>query len=291
MKERVEEFLRYLREEEGYSVHTVDAYRNDLNQFIDFWTRKVAPEVPTWSSVTREGIIDYILFLKDRSYASSTVARKVAALKSFFHFMLKRGMVDDDPTATVDSPRVLKRLPKILSKEQIEKLLAEPGKSSGPKALRDKAILEVLYSTGMKVSEMTLLNLEDVDLTSGTVRVFYGKGRERIVPLSRDAVEALQEYLQKGRTYFLKANPHEKALFLNPKGERLTRQGLWIIIKRYAQAVGIKESISPNTLRHSFAAHKLREGVAVEDIKKLLGHSSPVTTRIYRRLILAEEQV
>jgi len=281
MIELVEEFIKHLRDEEGYSEHTLSAYESDLKQFIAFWGRKRAPAIPTWSEVTTDGIVEYILHLKERSYAPSTLARKMAAIRSFFHFLYQRGLVSDDPTATLKTPKVPQRVPKVLTKEQMAKLLEAPTKQKGAKALRDKAILELLYSTGMKATELISLNVDDVDLASGTVRIIYKKGAERVAYLSKSALEALRLYLEKGRRHFLGDEGTSQALFMNFQGKRLTRQGLWVIIRQYTEQVGIEERISPNTFRHSLVMHKLQEGVPPKDIEKLLGYSAPLNVLLY----------
>lgn len=281
MIELVEEFLSHLKDEEGYSEHTLTAYRSDLKQFIDFWGEKRAPAVPTWSEVTTEGIIEYVIYLKERSYALSTLARKMAALRSFFHYLYGRKLISDDPTVALKTPKIPRRAPRILTKEQMARLLEAPAKREGAKALRDRAILELLYSTGMKASELISLNVDDVDLASGTVRIIYKKGAERLAYLSPSALEALRLYLQKGRRHFLSQEGDSSALFMNLQGERLTRQGLWVIIKQYAEQAGIKSSISPNTFRHSLVVHKLQEGVPPGEIEKLLGYSAPLNVLLY----------
>jgi len=229
-------------------------------------------------------IIAYILHLKEREYAASTVARKVAATKSFFHFLVTEELIGDDPTATLDSPKVKKQLPKAISVEDVELLLTEPAKHSTPKALRDRAMLELMYATGMRATELVELDIDDVNLPSSCVRVI-GKGdKERIIPIHSRAVKAIETYLRKGRLQLLK-DPDEKALFLNPRGQRLTRQGLWLIIKYYVEQVGLDHNITPHTLRHSFATHMLesREATLV-DVQQFLGHANISTTQIYTRV-------
>ena len=280
LQEKIEEFLEYLTVEKGSSENTVVAYRNDLTQFADYLSKLEAPQPASWAEVDRDTIIAYILHLKEREYASSTVARKVAAIKSFFHFLVGEGFIEDDPTATLESPRVKKRLPKTLSPEDVERLLAEPAKYSTPKALRDKAILELLYATGMRVTELVSLNLDDINLASANVRCFGKGSKERIIPLYDRAVRALEEYLQKGRMQLLK-DPEEKALFLNQRGKRLTRQGLWLIVKSYVKAVGLDAEVTPHTLRHSFATHLLSGGADLRHVQQLLGHANISTTQIY----------
>lgn len=280
MREKLDAFLTYLAEEKNYSENTLAAYRNDLSQFMNFLLRRVSD----WDEITRSLITDYILHMKEREYASSTVARKVAAIKSFFHHLVTMGSVTDDPTATLDSPKVKKRLPRTISAADAERLLAEPAKSSTPKALRDRALLELLYATGMRVTEAVSLDIEDLNLPSATVRVRRNKeGQERVLPLYDRAIKALEFYLQKGRLQLTK-DPEEQALFLNHRGQRLTRQGLWLIIKAYVEKTGIDSEVTPHTLRHTFATHMLKEGTNLHEIQKLLGHANISTTQIYLQI-------
>jgi integrase/recombinase XerD len=280
---RVQQFLDFLLVEKGYSNNTIVAYRNDLAQLVRYLTTDRQMEEPLdWKEVDRDTIIDYILHLKEREYASSTVARKSAAVKSFFHFLFQTGVLADDPTATLESPRVKKRLPRSASPEDIEKLLTAP-QGESPKALRDRALLELLYATGMRVTELISLDLDGVDLDTGTVRC-YGKGaKERLMPIHSRAVDALQRYLEKGRPQFLR-NDDERALFLNPRGQRLTRQGLWLIVKQYVEQAGLSSVITPHTLRHSFATHMLNRGANLRNVQHLLGHASLATTQVYTRV-------
>jgi integrase/recombinase XerD len=279
MQEQIGKFLDFLAVEQGYSDNTIAAYRNDLSQLDGFLT-EMDPPMTSWTEVKKDNIINYILHLKGREYTSSTVARKVAAIKSFFHFLLAEGTIEEDPTATLDSPKVKKRLPKALSHDLVSRLLAEAGKYSTPKGYRDKALLELLYASGMRVSELVLLNIDDVNLASANVRCFGKGAKERIIPIYDRAVRALAEYLQKGRPRLLKT-PNEKALFLNHRGNRLTRQGLWLIIKHYADEIGMGSEITPHTLRHSFATHMLSGGAGLREVQKLLGHANISTTQVY----------
>lgn len=281
MQATVDEFLDYLAAEKGYSGNTLAAYRNDLNQF----TQRLSDEagVTNWAEVNQSQIVDYILYMKELEYASSTVARKVAAIKSFFHYLRDEDIVKNDPTLTLESPKVKKHLPKAISEEDVERLLAEPTKSDTPKALRDSALLEVLYATGMRVSELVSLNVADVDLEAGTVYCI-GKGdRERVAPIYDQAGLILGRYINEGRPYLLR-DAEEKALFLNHRGERLTRQGLWLIIKHYVDAIGIESEVTPHTLRHSFATHMLHGGAKLRDVQKLLGHANISTTQVYTQV-------
>lgn len=287
MQEQIDEFLDYVATERGYSENTLAAYRNDLGQFAEFlsdYSTQKKKEPPTeWNQIDKNHIVDYMLAMKERGYASSTVARKVAATKSFFHFLKEEGSVTDDPTLKLESPKVKKHLPKAISIEDVERLLAEPTKSDSAKGLRDTALLETLYATGLRVSEVVSLNVEDVDLETGTIYCI-GKGdRERVVPVYDQAALTIDAYLKNGRPVLVR-NSEEKALFLNHRGERLTRQGLWLIIKQYVDTVGIEGDVTPHTLRHSFATHMLHGGAKLRDVQKLLGHANISTTQVYTQV-------
>lgn len=281
MKEQIEQFLKYITEEKGYSGNTLAAYRNDLSQFMAF----LEPRVDRWDKVTRGLIVDYIMVMKaEQEYASSTVARKVAAIKSFFHYLVDQGKLEDDPTATLDSPKVRKRLPKAIAKADLERLLSEPAREQTPKALRDRALLEVLYATGLRVTELVSLNIADVNLASATLRVMRPKDKsERIVPIHDRAIEPLQDYLERGRIQLLR-DPKESALFLNHRGRRLTRQGLWLIVKHYVREVGIVEDVTPHTLRHTFATRLVEGKADLEYVQEVLGHANISTTQVYTQM-------
>ena len=281
MKEQIEKFLKHITEVKGYSSNTLAAYNNDLTQFLSF----LRGRIDGWEQVNRQIIIDYIMSMKsDQEYASSTVARKVAAIKSFFHYMLDKGELEDDPTATLDSPKVRKRLPKAIAAKDLERLLSEPAKEQTPKALRDRALMEVLYATGLRVTELVSLDVDDVNLASATLRIVRPKDKaERIVPIHERALEPLHDYLERGRMQLMR-DPEESALFLNHRGRRLTRQGLWLIVKHYVREVGITEDVTPHTLRHTFAAHLVEKKADLEYVQELLGHANISTTQVYTQL-------
>ena len=283
MDANIQEFLDYLVAERGSSENTVAAYRNDLTQFYDFITQPAQLDGnANWGSLTRDHLINYILFLKEREYASATVARKVAAMKSFCHFLLRTGVIFEDPAEDLDSPHVKKQLPQTLSTSEVDQLLALPAEAGRtPKALRDAALLELLYATGMRVSEIAHLTLDDLDLESGIVRC-VGKGtKERVMPLYPRVIESLRDYLENGRPTLLGDNRQERTLFLNPRGEQLTRQGLWLIIKGYARELHLEDRVTPHTLRHSFATHMLDGGAGLREVQRLLGHANISTTQVY----------
>lgn len=283
MQQAIEGFLTHIRVQKNYSKHTLAAYQNDLKQFFHF---VIAHDdgAGSWQDVSTDLILKYVLDLKERRYAAATVARKVAAVKSFFHYLFRTGILPDDPTATLDSPRVKKRLPKVLSQKDVARLLAQPADESSAKALRDKAILELLYGTGMRASELVALTVDDVNPASRTVRIRARRGEGgQVVNMGPAAAAALEAYLEKGRLE-LAQDPEQKALFLNPWGRPLTRQGLWLLFKGYVEKAGLPSDISPHTLRHSFARHALDKGTDLEDVRQVLGHSSISTTEIYTRL-------
>ena len=286
MKDRIQAFLKFLETDKGYAQNTVAAYKNDLNQFYQHIEQ--TPEIHRWKDIKKTFITTYITNLKDSGdYASSTVARKVAAIKSFFHFLVAEDTIEEDPTYTLDSPKVKKRLPKAISPAEIERLLQAPATDSGPKADRDQALLEMLYTSGMRVTELVSLNTSDLSLEDDggtvTVRSKKNNAKDRVIPLTAEAVKVLKQYLENGREQML-IDPHAEALFLNNRGQRLTRQGLWLIIKHYVETVGISTQVTPHTLRHSFAAHKLSQGKSLQDIQKLLGHANISTTQVYAHL-------
>jgi len=285
VKEAIDKFLNYLAVEKGFSENTKLAYQNDLQQLASFVEGEAAKRgiIPSWDSFDRELMLRYLSELKERRYAATTVARKVAAIKSFFGFLVAEGRQRDNPMRGVPSPKVGKSLPKPISIAQARLLLEQPAKLSTPEAKRDRAMLELLYATGMRVSELVSLNLADIDTEGGYVRCF-GKGhKERLIPIYRQAILVLKEYLAEGRSHLVR-NSEEKALFLNRRGERLTRQGLWQILKGYAKSAGLGTEITPHTLRHSFATHMLSGGADLRSVQELLGHANISTTQVYTHL-------
>jgi integrase/recombinase XerD len=281
MEEAIKQFLTFLAVERGASDNTLAAYRNDLHQFAHF----IAGRKKSLSKISRNDIVNYMLDLKEKSYAETTVARKLAAVKSFFAFLSAEGIVHRDPTENLPAPRIGKSLPKYLTPEQVDELLEQPARRSGPEAKRDRAMLEVLYATGMRVSELVSLNVEDVTLEPGASHVrCLGKGaKERMIPLHDQAAQILETYLREARPLFVRGK-QEPALFVNRRGERLTRQGFWLILKTYARDADLGTEVTPHTLRHSFATHMLRGGTPLRNVQELLGHANISTTQIYTYL-------
>ena len=285
MREDVDNFLNYIVVEKGFSANTTEAYRNDLNQLVSFVEERTASSglMPQWVWFDQQMMRGYLLNLKERGYAATTQARKVAAVKSFFDFMVTEGKVAKDPTEHVETPKVGKTLPKAISVSQARLLLEQPYKLSTPEAARDRAMLELLYATGMRVSELVSLDLGDIDVREGFVRCF-GKGRkERLLPIHQKAIRVIVEYLEKTRPR-LAHGSEQKAVFLNRRGERLTRQGFWQKIKEYARLAGLDAVITPHTLRHSFATHMLGGGADLRSVQELLGHANISTTQVYTHL-------
>lgn len=288
MKDNIQDFLKFLEVEKKYADNTIAAYQNDLNQFYQYVNQNgESSQLESWQDVKKSTITDYIEYLKTNGgYTSSTIARKVAAIKSFFHFLVAEKVLTEDPTYSLDSPKVKKRLPKAISPGEIDRLLQAPTDESGPKAQRDMALLEMLYASGMRVTELVSLDVSDVDLSEaeGSVRV-KGKraSKERNIPLNGSVLDTLRIYIEGAREQLIH-DPNVTALFLNNRGQRLTRQGLWLIIKHYVESVRISSEVTPHTLRHSFAAHKLSQGKSLQDIQKLLGHANISTTQMYAHI-------
>ncbi len=285
MREDIESFLSYLAVEKGFSENTGAAYRNDLYQLASFVEEEAAKHglVPSWASFNRQLMLSYLLNLKERNYAATTAARKVAAAKSFFAFMVAEGNIKDNPVREVRSPNVGRSLPKPISISQVRRLLDQPSKLSTLEAKRDGAMLELLYATGMRVSELVSLNLGDIDTDNGYVRCFGKGNKERVIPIYDQVALKIREYVEQTRSH-LTHDSEQKALFLNLRGDRLTRQGLWQILKGYAKSADLGTEITPHTLRHSFATHMLSGGADLRSVQELLGHANISTTQVYTHL-------
>ena len=281
MRGEIEAFAEFLRQDKGFSDNTLAAYRNDLNQFVDFIEAGHDDEEGQPSRAT---IIEFMSHLREREYAASTIARRMAAVKSFFHYLLDRGAINDDPTLALQSPKVGKYVPKSISKEEMDRLLQQP-KGNSAMVLRDRAMLELIYATGLRVTELVSLDICNVDLEEGHV-ICCGRGsRQRIIPASRGSLTAVEIYMNKGRANLLRSHNGTDALFLNHHGVRITRQGFWLIIKGYADRAGIESPITPHVLRHSFATHRLKDGQDLKSVQELLGHASISTTQIYAEAV------
>ncbi|MBI2756432.1 MAG: tyrosine-type recombinase/integrase [Chloroflexi bacterium] len=280
MKDRIETFLQFLLGERGVSANTVSAYRNDLSQFADYLAGATDGGTPL-AMVDRERLAGYFLHLKERGYAPASVARKVAATKSFFHYLRRQGELSADPTDGLGTPEVKKTPPRSISADDVRLLFQQAQVRESPEATRDVAMLRGLYATGMRISEMVTLDVQDADLAEGTVEVAGRGGRSRLLPIDALTVRSLRAYLEKARPYLTRHDLAQTALFLNHRGQRLTRQGFWLIMKALVRDAGLTVLVTPHTLRHSFAAHRVGDGLALQQLQQLLGHASLSTTQIY----------
>jgi integrase/recombinase XerD len=281
MKEAIANFLNYLSVEKGYSENTIAAYRNDLTAMADFAKKQ---GMSGWPGFTRQSMLSYMLELKERGYVATTMARKVAAARSFFGFLVAEGVIKADPTENMSSPSVGKALPKPIPINQVRLLLEQPAKLSTAEARRDRVMLELLYASGMRISELVALNLGDVNTEGDYFVRCFGKGRkERIIPLYEGIALAVKKHIDEVRPE-LAHGKKETAMFLNARGERLTRQGFWQKLKEYVKSAGLNSHISPHTLRHSFATHMLSGGADLRSVQELLGHANISTTQVYTHL-------
>ncbi len=284
MRKSVDRFLDYTTVERGLSANTLSAYRNDLCQLVEFLESR-NPRLSGddgWKQVDTQVVASYVLELHDRGYSDTTCARKVASAKSLFGFLVEEGVVAKNPTENLSSPRVGRSLPEVLTVEEVGALLSGPDGET-PEAARDRAMLELLYATGTRVSELVSLDLGDIDLAQGFVRCFGKGSKERLIPIHRHAAEVIGDYLAAGRPE-LAVKSSGDAVFLNHRGERLTRQGFWLILKHLASRAGIERKVTPHMLRHSFATHLLRGGAPLRYVQELLGHASITTTQVYTHL-------
>jgi integrase/recombinase XerD len=283
-EDQIDAFLAHLRAARRFSANTLTAYRNDLRQLQ---TYLAGEGTDTWD-VAPEAVIGFIVWLKEKEYAAASLARKLAAARAFFGFLFRQGTIARDPAARIGSPRVNRAAPRTISAEEVDRLLAAPARRATPEAVRDRAMFALLYATGMRVSELVSLDLDALDVEHGTVRCVGRGGRERLLRYDATAHEALSPYLADARPAITgrqaAAGARVTALFVNHRGERLTRQGFWLLMKGYAAAAGIDKPLTPHTLRHSFAAHLLGRGALLREVQQQLGHANISTTQIYRQL-------
>jgi integrase/recombinase XerD len=283
LEHQVLDFLAYLEFERGLSRNTLEAYRSDLLQF-GAYLRETGGDVLTAQHSELAGFLDTLAAGTDDRPAArpATLQRKAACLRSFYRHLRREGVVTHDPTADLRAPRKSQKLPKVLSRGDVDRLLRAP-KGTDPGALRDRALLELMYACGLRASEATDLEVGDVDLEAGVLRA-RGKGsKERLVPVGREAVSAVRVYLDRGRS-LLTATTDDRHLFVNRRGAGLTRQGLYKIVQRHARAVGLEDRMSPHTLRHTFATHLLAGGCDLRAVQEMLGHADIATTQIYTHL-------
>jgi integrase/recombinase XerD len=283
MIDRLQQFVRYLSMERGLSGSTVESYERDLAAFLHY-TEGNGLTKP--DSVEKHHIAAYLQYLKQSGKAIATISRSVSAIRAFYKYLVLERVVVSDPAAHMQSPKQEKRLPQVMSVSDVDTLLAAP-KTDTPAGIRDRAMLELLYATGIRVSELISLDEEHINLEMGFIRCVGSGGRERIIPLGRMAADALRAYADMARGHFAKPQREERSLFLNHLGTRMTRQGFWKIIKKYARESGIAKDIAPHTLRHSFAAHLIENGADLRAVQEMLGHADISTTQIYSQVTKA----
>ena len=284
MQSSVDGFLDYMTVERGVSPNTLAAYGSDLAQLIEYLkTNYFNGNGGGWEGVDEDMMSQYLLHLHALEYSDTTRARKVASSKSLFNFLVDEGIVTRDPTENISSPRIGRSLPDTLSADEVDSLLVSASKQETSDGMRDQAMFEILYASGLRVTELVSLNIADLDLEQGTVRCLGKGSKERLIPVHSGAVAILRRYIDEARPSFIK-NTTERALFMNRRGQRLSRQGFWLILKAQSKRAGITKKITPHTLRHSFATHLLQGGAPLRHVQELLGHSSITTTQVYTHL-------
>ena len=279
MNTYVKEYTSFMTDIRHKSLNTVESYKRDVTQYISYLDGTGVTDI---SSTTKTTVLSYLLYLQKEGRASSTVSRTLASLRSYYLFMMQNGVVKSNSTSNLEAPHVEKKIPKILSGEEVELLLEQP-KNCDNKGIRDKAMLELLYATGIRVSELINLDVSDVNVPMSFIRCNGGK-KERIIPMGHQAKDALENYINNVRKYMVR-DENETALFVNCSGARLSRQGFWKLIKYYQHIAGIETDITPHTLRHSFAAHLLENGADLHSIQEMMGHADISSTQVYSRMM------
>lgn len=282
MQERAfQNYLNHLQVERGLAVNTVQAYRRDILELLAFLGSH------RWGleEVGKQELTQYIQHLYGHLSARSVV-RKIASLRSFFRFLLLDGYLQEDPAETLESPKIWRTLPKFMSEEEVEKLLGQPDLTT-PHGLRDRTMLEVLYATGLRVSELVQIRLEEMNREAGWVRTFGKGSKERLVPVGDSAITFVEQYLEEARGHFLRKRAPSPYLFLTQQGRPMTRQYFWMLVTKYGEQVGIKRKLSPHVLRHSFATHLLDHGADLRAVQLMLGHADISTTQIYTHVTRA----
>ena len=274
MEKQVKLFLDFLKDDKKLSDNTLQSYRRDIEQYEKY----VSDNKINYLKVTEETILEYMEYLREENKKESTISRSLASIRSFYQYLIRVKKIKKDPTMTIESPKIRKRTPNILTSKEVELLLDQP-KDVDLKGTRDKAMLEFAYATGMRVTEMISLDIDDVKLDEGYV-VCRGRSKSRNIPLGSMSLKALKEYIDDARPY-LTRDESEEALFVNVNGTRLTRQGFWKIVKYYKEQAHIEKDITPHVLRHSFATHLLQNGADLKAIQTMLGHSDISSTQVY----------
>ena len=269
-------FLEYLEKQKNMSQNTVTAYNRDILEFSKFLSEK---NIANLKDASNTDVIAYLLKLKSNGKSAATVNRKTASIRAFYNYLVELSHISENPTANIKSPKITRKEPEFLTIEEVDKLLMLPNDSV--KGIRDKAILELLYATGIRVSEVIEANVEDVNLRMGFITCTGAFGKARIIPMGRPARAAMEAYIFDARAKLVRAREDENALFVNYVGERITRQGLWKLLKEYAKQIGIDSKITPQTLRNSFAVHMIQNGADLKSLQELLGHEDISATQIY----------
>jgi len=277
----IEDYIHFIQVERQLSDNTLASYRRDLENYVHFLQE--AEGMSDFRHVERQTILRHLEQLRMQGKTSRTVARHISSIRSFHQFLLREKRTETDPTVHLEMPTIEQKLPNILSIEEIEALLAAPNRSK-PQGIRDVAMLELLYGSGMRISELIALDLADIHLTMGFVRVFGKGGKERIIPLGKSALAALRVYLDGARGTLQGKYPKTDAFFINQRGKRLTRQGCWKLMKEHALKAGIQHELTPHTLRHSFATHLVENGADLRAVQEMLGHADISTTQIYTHI-------
>jgi len=279
MKELIDTFLNYLSVERGLANNTIISYREDLENYLDF-IEKI--KIDSLSKISKNNITGFMLNQRDQGVAPNSVARRLAAIRMFHRFLVRERILKNDPSALIDSPKLWKRIPDVLSVNEVEALIAQPNVRDA-QGIRDRSILETIYATGMRVSEAVNLKKDNINLDIGFLRCIGKGNKERIIPLGKKAIGSIKRYLEFSRAYFLKQKISE-FLFIGRSKTKLSRQSVWKLIKRYALEAKIKKSIKVHTLRHSFATHLLERGADLRSVQEMLGHSNISTTQIYTHI-------
>lgn len=274
MDKDIKKFLEFIKVDKKLSKNTLESYQRDILQYKEYITENNINYV----NVKNEDIINYLEYLHTINKKSSTISRHLASIRLFYQYLAKSKIVKEDPTKGIQSPKIEKKAPSVLSSQEVSLLLDQP-KGEDLKSIRDKAMLEIAYATGMRVTEIISLNISDIDLTNSSVTC-KTENKQRIIPLGKMSLHALQEYMETARLNMIK-DDNEQALFVNVNGKRLTRQGFWKIIKYYKEQAHISKEITPHVLRHSFATHLLQNGADLKSIQTMLGHSDISSTQVY----------
>jgi integrase/recombinase XerD len=279
MRELIDIFLNYLSVERGLAQNTMVSYKEDLGYYLDFLTRR---HIDALSKTNKNDVISFMLDQKDKGLSANSIARRLAAIKAFYRFLVRERILKEDATGLIDSPKLWKKIPETLSLNEVDALIAQPN-IKDKKGVRDRAILETLYATGMRVSEATNLKTDNVNLDVGFLRCIGKGNKERVIPLGKKAIASIRRYLESSRPRLLNRKESE-FMFVSRFGKKLSRQSIWKMIKKYAKDARIKKPLRPHILRHSFATHLLERGADLRSVQEMLGHANISTTQIYTHI-------